>query len=107
MSNEPTSPLPANVLVLDRPFAVEYSEAEDLEDKIGECIVHESRVRITNSATLRAEQQVVMHELIHAADEIMGSWLKETQVQQMAFVFCSLVRDNPHLVDYIRRDETT
>jgi len=106
MSAKPPSPLEASVLVFDRPFAVEYHHGEDLDDKVGECVYHEQRVRVSDTLPLPTEQQIVAHEIIHAADEIIGTGLKENQVQGMALVFCTLIRDNPHLVKYIQRRET-
>lgn len=98
-------PLESNVMVLDRPFVIEYSASEDLDDKVGECIYYEQRIRISNVLPLHTEQHIVMHEIVHAADEIMGSGLKENQVQAMGYAIACLIRDNPHLVEYLRQKE--
>lgn len=98
-------PLESNVVVLDRPFVIEYSASEDLDDKVGECVYYEQRIRISNVLPLRTEQHIVMHELVHAADEIMGTGLKENQVQAIGYAVTCLLRDNPHLIAYLLQKE--
>lgn len=98
-------PLDTHVMVFDRPFAVEYCSSEDLDDKVGECVYYEQRIRVSNVLPLRTEQQIVMHEIIHAADDIMGTGLKENQVQGMALAITNILRSNPHLIEYLKQAE--
>lgn len=101
MKPKPKSPLPKPVKILDRNFAVEYHKAEDLGDRVGEMVYHEQRIRVSDMLPKRTEQQIVVHELVHSADEVMGIGLKESQVQAVALVVCEMIRNNPHLVSYI------
>lgn len=96
-------PLETHVTIFDRPFVIEYSSAEDLDDKVGECVYYEQRIRVSNVLPLRTEQQIVLHEIIHAADDIMGSGLKENQVQAMALALTNILRSNPHLIEYLKQ----
>lgn len=105
MAKMPKSPLEAPVFLIDRPVAVDYVHADDLEGAAGDAQWSEARVRIAHGLKHPIERHVVMHELIHIIEDTYGIGLKENQVQALATPLARMIADNPHLVAYLATKE--
>lgn len=99
------SPLTAPVHMLDRPVAVDYVHADDLDGAAGDAQWSEARVRVARGLKLPIEQHVVVHELLHIIDDTFGIGLKENQVQALATPIARMIADNPQLVAYLASKE--
>lgn len=49
------------------------------------------------------ERDVVFHELTHAVSDLMNLDLTENQVTLIATAWISLLHDNPHLYEYLKK----
>jgi hypothetical protein len=106
MAKHPKSPLEADLLMIDRPVAVDYVHADDLDGAAGDAQWSEARVRIAIGLKHQIERHVVMHEVLHIIDDTFGIGLKENQVQALATPLARLIADNPHLVAYLANKDT-
>ena len=107
MAKMPKSPLESPVFLIDRPVAVDYVHADDLDNAAGDAQWSEARVRIAHGLKHQIERHVVMHELIHIIEDSFGIGLKETQVQALATPLARMIADNPHLCAYLAAKEST
>lgn len=105
MAKMPKSPLEAPVFLIDRPVAVDYVHADDLDGSAGDAQWSEARVRIAHGLKHQIERHVVMHELLHIIEDTCGIGLKENQVQALAMPLSRMIADNPHLVAYLSTKE--
>lgn len=101
MAKMPKSPLDGPILLIDRPVAVDYVHADDLDNAAGDAQWSEARVRIAHGLKHQIERHVVVHELVHIIDDSFGIGLKENQVQALAMPLARMFADNPHLVAYL------
>lgn len=50
-------------------------------------------------------QDVVFHELTHAVSDLMNLDLSENQVTLLATAWIALLHDNPHLYEFLKKQE--
>lgn len=62
-------------------------------DKFGECDNDHRILSITEKADAERQVEVLLHEMIHAADHIWGTELKESQVQRLTFGLTQALQD--------------
>lgn len=89
--------LPKAINILGRPFRVETRERFE---KAGVMNTGKQHI-IINIGEEVADDFVVdtlLHEVLHAADELLQLKLKHGQVYRLAAVLTQVLRDNPELV---------
>jgi hypothetical protein len=52
-----------------------------------------------------AADDVVMHEIVHAIDNILNLGLRECGVHRLGYAIGKVLRDNPHLVGYYQQSQ--
>ena len=93
---------PAHIRILGKRFSVEYG-GDLKEDLVGECDTDGLKIRVKNDLPLETEQDTLLHEVLHAVDEMVDSKLKESQVKRLATGLLAVLKDNNKLIAYIRR----
>ena len=95
---------PTKVKVLGQTFSISYVQGDPLEDDdLGECSVDKLTVSVRDGLPPEKEKLVVVHELIHAIEDVLGLKLKESQVEGLETGLYALIRDNPSLISYLRK----
>jgi hypothetical protein len=93
--------IPGKIKVLYKEYTVE--ETVNLHDNGGDLYgqIHYLPEKIFLNVDAREEQKksTLLHELIHAMDEIYSIGLKEKQVKKLGNAFYMLQKDNPELFE--------
>ena len=93
--------IPGKIKVLYKEYTVE--ETVNLHDNGGDLYgqIHYLPEKIFLNVDARVEQKksTLLHELIHAMDEIYSIGLKEKQVKKLGNAFYMLQKDNPELFE--------
>ena len=91
--------IPEKIKVLYKEYIVK--EAVNLHDEAGDLYgqIHYLPEMILLNADAKEEQKksTLLHELVHAMDEMYGIGLKEKQVEKLGNAFYMLQKDNPGL----------
>lgn len=93
--------LPDVVRVLGRDVPIVVSD-DLLARAWGEYDFESQIVRIRAGQQPHFEADTVLHELIHAIDDVMQLNMKERQVHCLASGLIALFKDNPTFFDYLR-----
>lgn len=93
---------PATIRILGKKFTVSYPESVE-GDLVGECDTDAQTITVQDKMPLESEQDCLIHEVLHAIDEMVDSKLKESQVKRLATGLLAVLKDNPRLASYIRR----
>ena len=91
--------LPNVVRVLGRDVPVVI--VEELPRAFGEYDYETQIVRIRAGQQPAFEADTLLHELIHAIDDVMQLEMKERQVHCVAAGLIALFKDNPDFFDYL------
>jgi len=95
---------PAKVKVLGQTFSIQFATGEPLdEDDLGECSVDKLTLTVRDGLHPEKERLVLVHEIVHAIEDVLGLNLKEKQVEGLETGIYALIRDNPGLLRYLRR----
>ena len=93
---------PASIRIIGKKFTVSYPTSVDGE-LVGECDTDKQMITVLDGQPLESEQDTLLHEVLHAIDEMVDAKLKESQVKRLATGLLAVLKDNPKLVSYIRR----
>lgn len=93
--------IPGKIKVLYKEYTVE--ETANLHDNGGDLYgqIHYLPEKIFLNVDAKEEQKksTLLHELIHAMDEIYSIGLEEKQVEKLGNAFYMLQKDNPELFE--------
>ena len=92
--------LPKLVRVLGRDIPVVVME--ELPKAFGEYDYETQIVRIQAGQQPAFEADTLLHELIHAIDDVMQLGMRERQVHCVASGLIALFKDNPEVIEYLR-----
>ena len=92
--------------ILGKNFEILWVD-EVAEDAIGMCETHRQRIVMMKGLPLETEQDTLLHEVIHAVDETMGSGLTEQQVVALASGLLAVFKDNhKEITEYLKHGST-
>lgn len=74
----------------------------DTPDEYGICDHNAQTLHIQGDLAPDQERDTLLHEVLHAVDEAMGTNLEEAQVRSLATGLLAVLRDNPSFVSYLR-----
>ena len=60
-------------------------------------------IQINKNLALETEQDILLHEVLHAVEGQMGLDLQDTIIERLATGLLAVLKDNPRLVSYLRR----
>lgn len=101
---KPKSIRPETVRILGKTFRLQYVAAEPLAaDEMGECDPDAQLISIREAQSLQSEQDTVLHECIHALENLLSLKLKHDDVVRLTTGMHALLRDNPSFVSYLRK----
>lgn len=91
--------IPEKVKVLYKEYAVEYQENlhDGGGDLYGQIQYLPEKILLNIDSSDEQKKSTLMHELIHALDEMYCIKLKEGQVEKLGTAMYMLIRDNPHM----------
>lgn len=91
--------IPESVKILYKEYTVE--EHENLHDEKGDLYgqIHylPERILLNEGAKKEQKKAVLLHEIVHALDEMYNIELEEKQVEKLGNALYMLQRDNPGL----------
>lgn len=91
--------LPDKVKILYKEYSVE--EQENLHDAEGELYGQvqylPQKILLNADSSDEQKQATLVHEVVHAMDEMYAIGLKEKQVEKLGNAFYMLLRDNPEI----------
>ena len=98
--------LPKPIRVFGREFTVEYDEFDRYlhKDKDGTILFDAQKIILDDGDHPELVKATLFHELLHVVDYLIGeeeSRLTEAQVYRVANSLFGVLRDNPHLIDYL------
>lgn len=97
--------IPEKIRVLYRTYQI--SEVDNLhdggDDLYGQVQYLEERILLNSAASDETKKAALIHEAVHAVDEMFGIGLKEKQVEQLGVGIYNLIRDNPEMFISERR----
>lgn len=93
---------PAAIRILGKRFTVSYPESVE-GDLVGECDTDKQTIAVQDAMPLESEQDTLLHECLHAIDEMVDAGLKESQVKRLATGLLAVLKDNPKMASYLRR----
>ncbi len=91
---------PTRIRIIGKVFRVNNVVAEDL---LGECDSNAQTISLRDGQPLECEQDTLLHECIHAVDELLDVKMRETQVKKLATGLLAVLKDNPGLMAYLRK----
>jgi hypothetical protein len=96
---------PQRIRILGKPWRVEWRERieEDGMPCYGLTTADRQLIEIEDGMVLETEQEVLIHELLHATMESMGiDDQDEKLVTQLAKGLLAVIKDNASLITYLR-----
>lgn len=80
---------------------------EDLKEGADACvgrIDHDAlKILVEDGQPLAAEQDTILHECLHGVERAMNLELPEDVIHRMASGMLAVLKDNPALINYLRR----
>lgn len=84
------------IKILGKPFKIIWKPASWFQkDDEGLCYAQQQIIYIQEGLAKEEEQDVILHEIIHALDHSMHLGLDESQVSRLASGLIALFKDNP------------
>jgi len=102
-SNNPDLP-PETVVVLGKTFKVHLIEPDEKEDSDGEMDLGTQRISIRLQPSPEYNSDTMLHEIIHAVDEMLTLGLKEKQVHQLSVGLISVFTQNKDLMAWMLKN---
>lgn len=87
-------------------FKVVYKDVVfEGEDKcLGRCLSDDNTIELQTKMTPQRENEVILHESLHAIDEIMTTGLSEIQINTLGVLLTSFIADNKTLIQKIMKE---
>jgi hypothetical protein len=85
------------------PYAVPVDVDETIEN-CGETALGNSGpwLKVASLTGSVHDRETLLHEVVHVIDHLIGTGLKERQVQGLSHYLLTVLRDNPALVEYLQ-----
>lgn len=98
---------PFSVRVLGKVFLIAFIPQNPLsnDETFGHCDMAKQVINIHDGLTPTEEADTVLHEVIHAIDETIGTGLTEHQVHHLACGLFGVFQDNPELAEYLAENK--
>lgn len=92
---------PERLRVIGKRWTVRWDY--DNADEYGICDHNSQTLHIQSNLAPDTERDTLLHEVLHAVDEAMGTHLEEAQVRSLATGLLAVLADNPSFVRYLTR----
>ena len=95
-----------NIRISGREFKVKFQKVKNLgkySDIAGRVVVDLQKIWIDKGNALGRQQEVLLHETIHAVDFLAGLHLSEETTTALANGLLAIMRDNPRFVEFLTR----
>lgn len=89
--------------LLGRKIDVRLYESQAMGDTWGDVLPHDQKIRIRDDLLPLAEGHVMIHEIIHVYDQVLGINLKHASLDALAYSLMDLLVNNPQFVRYIQK----
>lgn len=82
-----------------------HAELSEGEDTFAGRIDHDrQRILMEDGQTLEAEQDTLLHEVLHGVERAMDLDLEETKVHRIATGLLAVLKDNPDFLEYLKKN---
>lgn len=83
------------VKIVGKTYDIQYVEKADLPNDMGECNDEALLIKIRSDIPQQNQQDVLLHEIIHAVDYAMNTEMTEKQVHAISTGLLGVLLDNP------------
>lgn len=97
---------PERIRVMGKRWTVQWKdEVRDEKGKIlnGQADSDALVIEMCNKLALETEQDILLHEVLHAVEGQMGLDVKDTVIERLATGLLAVFKDNPGLMAYLRK----
>lgn len=96
---------PTQVNVLGKTYAIEWPPHiyDDAGEQSGTSSARHQVIKVATSHHPEQQQDTLLHEIVHAVDEEMGTKLEEEQVARLSTGLLQIMKSNPDVVAFILR----
>ena len=92
---------PERLRILGKRFIVNW--VDDLNGLNGLADCDGLEISVVKSLKLDTEQDILLHEVLHAVEGQMGLDVEDTVIERLATGLLAVLKDNPNLMSYLRR----
>lgn len=97
---------PTSVRVQGKKFTIGYPKSNQIPDEaLGLTRYMDLSIVVQDGMPIPLEQEVVFHEITHAIEKSLDLDLAEHQVEVLSCGWVQVLRDNPGLLPYFKRNE--
>lgn len=93
---------PERIRVLGKRYSINWVEKID-GDLNGQADCDGLEIKVVDSLKLDTEQDILLHEVLHAVEGQMGLDVEDTVIERLATGLLAVLKDNPSFVTYLRR----
>jgi len=92
---------PERLRILGKRFSVQW--VDDLDGLNGQADCDGLEIKVVNTLKLETEQDILLHEVLHAVEGQMGLDVEDTVIERLATGLLAVIKDNPGLLRYLKR----
>jgi hypothetical protein len=92
---------PGKLDILGKKFKVLQMPTDNTEDHDGLMELSKQEIWYRSQEALSYNQDTVLHETVHAIDEVLQLGLKEKQVHQLAAALLAVIKHNPKFINWL------
>ena len=102
---------PTRIRIIGKVHTVEalpkgHAEITEGEDSFAGRIDHDRQcIFMEDGQTLIAEQDTLLHEVMHGVERAMDLEIPETAIHRLATGLLAVIKDNPGFLTYLRRKQ--
>lgn len=80
--------------ILGKPYKIQYVDKINDEFQLGEINTGTGIITVLRDVTRQNQEEIILHETIHAVDEELALGLTEEQVQRLSVALYAVFREN-------------
>jgi len=94
---------PESVNILGKTYAIEWLPHiyEDDGEQSGMSSTRHQVIKISTSHHKEQQKDTLLHEMLHAVDEEIGTKLEEEQVRHIATCLFQVLNSNPNILEFL------
>lgn len=96
---------PTRIDILGKKFRIKKMSPNQETDCDGMMELSKQIVWYREKESLSYNQDTVLHEIIHAADETLNLGMEEQQVHQLATSLMAIIKHNPELANWLQKED--
>ena len=97
---------PAHIRILGKRYSITWQpkvSGDDGKPLNGLTDCDGLEIQMVDSLKLETEQDMLLHEVLHAVEGQMGLDVEDTVIERLATGLLAVIKDNPRFTSYLRR----